>query len=406
MPNKVEKELNESLLAVKRFIKQLPLNAEQEVGSDWVLLDLISQNLRTDYKIYIMGFVNDNAKNAKETIETLTFCSLFRSIIGEYLAIKASESKMKSNHSLTNMLQDLRAEVPNDASISKRSLPKAVVEEKNSTKTPRPKDEVNNVAEFGQMSSINSISSRNKGGNISWSRVLDDSLLQSNGQATAVKRNVAEMKRSIHMFKTVGTAKVFPANDEEQHKKLLGIIKINQNSKHSLSIKTDHKQMQTSRAEESIKLQENLKLDLISKSLARSRAKGNSYRSVEQNSSDAKQCNSLRSAGTQLALQSMSTVKSSFQQVLSNTVEHVGSCFSCTKVLTRKIHNLPNPPATIKYIFLPMEDFRETKEVQGSGKKLRLSRATLKTLSTTQKASNEAVRSYNLLPPKQPSDNP
>jgi len=389
--HKIDKELSSSLFAIKKLIMKLPLSNELTIEQDKVLIDLISQNLRTDYKIYVMGHI----KGSKECMETLYFCNLFRSIVDEYLAIKATEQK--PDHTTSNMLQELRAEVDNEVSISKRSLYSAKIEERKDNKVsiPQeiPKDVVNKITHFEQISSINSISSRN----VSSSKLFDDPFLRrpkvSELNNKTVKRNVAETKKNALMFKTMKVK-----NNKEEYNKLVNIIKINKNSKHYISTKTIPHQMQTSKIDNAPKSQPINKLELSTGPIGSLKARGKSHRSVEHSASYDKQNNALKNAGIQIAIQSISSIKSSFKQIFNNCVQHKASCFSYTKT-SSKIHNLTNPPEVIKYIFIPVKSKDDLKEVQSVGKKLKLSKLALKTVSTSQKASDNMihVKSCNLL---------
>jgi FMN-dependent NADH-azoreductase len=298
--DKINKELTNSLFSIKKLIMQLPLNNELTIEEDNVVIDLIVQNLRTDYKIYIMGCINDDIKSSRECIETLGFCSLFRGVVDEYLAVKVTH---KPYITLSNMLQELRAEVDNEVSVSKRSLSSAKIEERKSINTL--KETANKVTELEKISSINSISSRN----ISTSKLFGDSffkrakVLEPNDKT--IKRNVAEIKKSIPMCKTME-----PIKAKKEYDKLMDIIKINQSSKYCISTKTIPQQMQTSKIDDAPKSQAIPKLELSMESMRRSRAKGNSYRSVDHNTSYStlKQNKVLKNAGVQIAMQSISSI--------------------------------------------------------------------------------------------------
>lgn len=90
--------------------------------SDSTLVELISQNFKTDYRMFIVGNIdamNTTSENLNKIVGTLSFCNSFKNIVGEFLAIQEdkrtkndSMSHSESINNLQSILKELKTESP------------------------------------------------------------------------------------------------------------------------------------------------------------------------------------------------------------------------------------------------------------------------------------------------------
>ncbi len=123
----VEKSLCSSLRAFKAYVLSLPSDDQKppphklkknDPEATPTLIELFSQNIKTDYRIYIMGHIDatsNSPETAAQAAETLAFCNSFKNIVGERLAAQEDkrtkgDTQSPAGSNLESMLKELRQE--------------------------------------------------------------------------------------------------------------------------------------------------------------------------------------------------------------------------------------------------------------------------------------------------------
>ena len=282
-----------SLLSSKTSAKLTKLKGEDTEYS-CTLVELFSQNIKTDYRIYIMGHIdasNNSVDSAAKATETMSFCNAFKNIVGECLVQQEDKRTKGDTHSenvtnLENILGELKREEFEDCKKREESLCNPVPPqaspiqirdaEEVSPLTPKateliPDELVTKLSELAKVtneaveaggeagdkidvsaSKINAaLSERDKEPEACFSGVFlneeKDLLSNINENAQELNKNLMEMNPP--------PVTPPPVEKTEQYNKLLKVIKANQGQPHQIKKERSEQSSRYSRKEPSPKKQ-------------------------------------------------------------------------------------------------------------------------------------------------------
>lgn len=166
----VQKSLYNSLRAFKALVLSLAetskkISSEKKPKGDgsfdhceplakspqYTVVQLLLQNFKTDYKIYILSHLNlieESPENTEKNIESAKFCLLFKNLVDpvlyqEEVKRKRGETEGESEGNMQNILGDLKKE--NDVQEEESAILKE--NEKNTSPIEKPREKHANIPE-------------------------------------------------------------------------------------------------------------------------------------------------------------------------------------------------------------------------------------------------------------------
>eukprot|EP01022_Parablepharisma_sp_SALTPOND_P007311 TRINITY_DN1298_c0_g1_i1.p1 TRINITY_DN1298_c0_g1~~TRINITY_DN1298_c0_g1_i1.p1 ORF type:complete len:657 (+),score=73.33 TRINITY_DN1298_c0_g1_i1:5216-7186(+) len=391
----VEKSLCSSLRAFRAYILGLPSNGnptklrklERASGeSESTLVELFSQNLKTDYRIYIMGHIDtisNTPESATKAIETLSFCNSFKNIAGEFLALQEDRRTKGDTYeengtvsNLESMLKELRLEENPPLEKSQECFQFPTEQNESSEKVrivsrqPTvgiPEDLVDKMADLISPAQDASRSEVGVEINASISKIpnlqsdrdkIDGCLSEVFGGDErelfqSIKKNAGEIEQHLNAFCPVKSPPTDERDQTEGYSKLMDVIRMNQ----SYSQKKQINRKKESGFSKECKLKAGSDSPLPKINLGYESPNNMQKQLTGLENSAVESSIQLQTVGLQLAAESMSNVKRVFKRLLKGCLKPVdtNACLACKKNRAAKIHvrdSSLDEPVT-KHVFLP-----------------------------------------------------